>query len=853
MSMKKLSFPLLLIILFVCSCKKDELSYITEVETLEVTAIKNGTALCGGIITSEGEPTIKERGLEWCTTDSFSSGVQTVIDEKKMLGEFSCRISDLMPSTTYYVRAFARNDYGTIYGNIITFITPALPIVVTADISGVDSFSFITGGEVLDDGDSAIIARGVCWSTDTLPTIEDNHTIEGKGTGKFVSSVDSLQPGTNYHVRAYAQNAAGIGYGETKSVTTLATTATVTTNVVSNISTTTATCGGNVTDDGGATVTERGICYGTSQNPTTSNSKVTGGSGTGSFSCNMTGLTKGTTYYVRAYATNSKGTAYGEQKTFTTLATTATVTTNVVSNISTTTATCGGNVTDDGGATVTERGICYGTSQNPTTSNSKVTGGSGTGSFSCNMTGLTKGTTYYVRAYATNSKGTAYGEQKTFTTLATTATVTTNVVSNISTTTATCGGNVTDDGGATVTERGICYGTSQNPTTSNSKVTGGSGTGSFSCNMTGLTKGTTYYVRAYATNSKGTAYGEQKTFTTLATTATVTTNVVSNISTTTATCGGNVTDDGGATVTERGICYGTSQNPTTSNSKVTGGSGTGSFSCTMTGLTKGTTYYVRAYAVNNKGTAYGEQQSFTTIPIDGAIAGLFSVSATKQVYFSKGNLQYQASTGTWQFAEHQYDYVGDGNKNISSSYSGWIDLFCWGTGNNPTLLSESASDYGTFIDWGVNKISNGGNTANMWRTLTEDEWAYLHSGRANAAYKCSKATVNSVHGYIILPDSWSRPTGLSFTTHAKDWTTNTYSVTDWKKMEQNGAVFLPAAGYHRSGTVYYVASRGYYWSATPSNSIIADSFTFSDIGDDASPYASCHFYRGQSVRLVHDL
>ena len=123
---------------------------------------------------------------------------------------------------------------------------------------------------------------------------------------------------------------------------------------------------------------------------------------------------------------------------------------------------------------------------------------------------------------------------------------------------------------------------------------------------------------------------------------------------------------------------------------------------------------------------------------DGVLPGSFSVSATQQVHFSKGNLQYQASTNTWRFAEHQYDYVGtqtaDGNgyyggnvsgsdnRNISSTYSGWIDLFGWGTGDNPTLASTDHADYSTFVDWGCNAISNGGNTANQWRTLTKAEW-----------------------------------------------------------------------------------------------------------------------------------
>jgi uncharacterized protein (TIGR02145 family) len=171
-------------------------------------------------------------------------------------------------------------------------------------------------------------------------------------------------------------------------------------------------------------------------------------------------------------------------------------------------------VTSDGGSSVTARGVCWSTSQNPTTSNSKTTNGTGVGSYTSNITGLSPNTTYYVRAYATNSEGTAYGEQKTFSTNAQQATpsVTTGAVINISATTATCDGNVTADGGLPVIARGVCWSTSVNPTTSNSKTTNGTGLGTYTSNISGLSPNTTYYMRAYATNANGTAYGEQRTF-----------------------------------------------------------------------------------------------------------------------------------------------------------------------------------------------------------------------------------------------------------------------------------------------------------------------------------------------------
>jgi hypothetical protein len=290
----------------------------------------------------------------------------------------------------------------------------------------------------------------------------------------------------------------------------------VTTSSISNITQTSASGGGNVTSVGGATVTARGICWRTTANPTTSNSKTTDGSGTGSFTGSLTGLTGNTTYYVRSYATNSYGTAYGNEVSFTSAGSSSApaVTTATVTSITPTSASCGGNVTSSGGFAVSIRGICWNTNPNPTTANNKTSDGSGTGTFTSSISGLTSGTTYYVRAYATNSVGTAYGNEVTFTTtLSTVPILTTADITNITQTTATGGGNVTSAGGATVTDRGLCWSTSQNPTTANSKISVGTGTGIFSGSLTGLTANVTYYVRAYATNSYGIAYGNQISFT----------------------------------------------------------------------------------------------------------------------------------------------------------------------------------------------------------------------------------------------------------------------------------------------------------------------------------------------------
>lgn len=192
-------------------------------------------------------------------------------------------------------------------------------------------------------------------------------------------------------------------------------------------------------------------------------------------------------------------------------------------------------------------------------------------------------------------------------------TVVTDEVTEVTNNTAKCGGEVTDHGGVAVIEKGVCFATTENPTVDNDHVSAGPGIGTFACNMTGLEDNTTYYVRAYVTNSVGTAYGLQKSFTTKGRPVVETLNAT-NLTENSADCSGNVSAEGGAEVTERGVCWSLAHNPTINNNKKASGSGTGSYTCNLTNLNKNTKYYLKAYAINKYGVSYGEEISFTTEP-----------------------------------------------------------------------------------------------------------------------------------------------------------------------------------------------------------------------------------------------
>lgn len=370
------------------------------VEGLHVRLVLDGQALQTTITSAEGSFALSveyEQLNRGCKVEVFADSLYegtSVVLEKRGFGQ------------EYY-------DLGTLYVK-----GPELPTVVTdADVVGITATSAQCGGSVTASGKSTVIRRGLCWSKLQYPTVSNAYTVNGHGEGDFTATMEGLEVGTTYYVRAYATNGVGTAYGEQRMFSTLSGLPTVqTADEVTLMGSGSAQCGGTVTSDGGFAVTARGVCWSVSPEPTVSNLHTNDGNGTGTFVSTLTGLQPASTYYIRAYATNQNGTAYGEQRTITMPSGLPIVVTTVATSISSNGAICGGNITSDGGYAVIQRGVCYSTTPNPTTNGPHTSDGSGTGSFVSHLIGLSSHTTYYYRAYATNANGTVYGEERTLTT-----------------------------------------------------------------------------------------------------------------------------------------------------------------------------------------------------------------------------------------------------------------------------------------------------------------------------------------------------------------------------------------------------------------------------------------------------
>ncbi len=699
-------------------------------------------------------------------------------------------------------------------------------------------------GNIIEFG-KGISEYGHCWLTSSDPTYEviTRTTFgERKTTGSFKSDLSGLSPGTKYYIRAYALNEDDeVVYGDNLEIMTKAfTLPTVSTVALTAVTDSSASGGGTVSDDGGAPVSARGVCWSTSETPTIADRFTSDGSGTGNFASTLSRLKCGTPYFMRAYATNSVGTAYGSQVSFNTSecqVSLPAVTTSAISGIQSNSANGGGNVVSDGGAPVVARGVCWSTAENPTLSDFLTTDGSGTGSFTSSISGLECGTTYYVRAYASNSQGTTYGDQRSFTTMPcnfSLPTVLTSNINSITTISANGGGNATDDGGKPITAKGVCWSTSPGPALSDFYTADGTGKGVFTSAIAPLTSGMKYYVRAYATNLEGTAYGEELSFTTLSL-PTVLTLEIGDITDISSQGGGEVTNDGGADVTARGVCWSSIPNPTVADNVTHVGSGTESFTSAITGLDPSTTYYVRAYATNTIGTAYGTEFSFKTW-------AAMVLDYDKNVYYGL-----QIGEQVWMTSNLKTTHRPDGYmiSNVEDAAT-WADEFtsiayCW-YDNNPA----NADAYGALYTWecamlfGASSDENPsgvqGICSDGWHLPSDSEWKelemYLGMTRADAdKYMASRGT-----------DEGGKLKELGF----EHWNSPNTGAT-------NESGFTARAGGFRSwgGSFGALGGTAFFWTAT---SILSDAAWPRGLDHDNSKISRDYnnMKNGMSVRCVKD-
>jgi len=395
--------------------------------------------------------------------------------------------------------------------------------LTTGSAQEIGTFSCEVQGTITTNEFNGVDNYGHCWSLQNNPTINDASTSFGtyKGKKSFISNINNLAVNTSYYVRAYAKVNDTILYAENISIETewALDVPLVQTGGANFITTSSATIQGEIVQQGMSLVTKYGHCWSTSTSPTISDNTLesSGGSTIDTFSTSLTGLSNNTKYYYRAYAENSQGLAYGSKQSFSTTNGEPTVITGGISNISTTSITLEGEITGIGDAPITQHGHCWSTTPNPNINNTTPsTGGNATvGTFTSSVTDLNTSTTYYYKAYATNSFGTAYGEQNTFTTsdgspIVETLGNTFNSLNGSSGVSYTLTGEVLSYGSAPITSMGIAYSTQYDPNYGGS--VSAIQNGIFTYTYSNFYHNTIYYYRAYAENAFGKSYGITKSF-----------------------------------------------------------------------------------------------------------------------------------------------------------------------------------------------------------------------------------------------------------------------------------------------------------------------------------------------------
>jgi len=608
-------------------------------------------------------------------------------------------------------------------------------IVLTTNPSvTIGSDSAICSGEITSDGGDNITERGICYSINENPTLNNSKVASGSGKGIFSCKLSNLQPNTEYYIKAYCLSAQGELYGKQVNFKTLPGRPIILTNQISNIQIESAVGGGIIVSDGGASITEKGLCISSlNSTPVRTDTFISAGQGSTSFSSSISNLKANRNYFVRTYAKNSQGETYaGNTVQFSTLpARPPNVSAVAINAILRQSAKLSASIISNQGAIVTQYGFCVSQSSNPTIFNSTVISffGSPLATFIGDVINLNPNTSYYVRAFAYNSAGgPSYSSiTSSFTTLSLLPPVVTTVsVGTISLNSASVSGNLNDDGGSIVTERGFLYSFNNILTTSNSKViVPGNSIGLFSGSLSGLNPNSTYYVAAYARNAIGTSISPNViSFKTLSPNPpSIQTTSISNLTSTAFQSGGTITSDGGVPIVQKGICWNTTGNPSISDSKTLNGVGSNSFSVSssfITQLSPNTIYFVRAYATNQGGfTGYGNQVS--------ALTKLSTVQLSSPI--NNANLGCCNQTLSWSIADGATSYeieISMNNSFASLDYS----LPNCGFGSLTTNRVNRISSNINSICIGMGPSANNGTWFWRVRPLSSDnsgDWSEIRS------------------------------------------------------------------------------------------------------------------------------
>jgi hypothetical protein len=680
------------------------------------------------------------------------------------------------------------------------------------------------GGTIASDGGSPVIQRGVCWSIAPNPTIANNFTSNGTGIGSYTSTITPLLPSTTYYVRAYATNANGTSYGNQVVFTTSVASAggnlpTITTSPIVYLDSLSAFSGGNITADGGLAVTARGVCWAIGTTPTINNSHTIDGAGGGSFNSRVFNLLPNTSYFVRAYATNAAGTVYGITFSFTTKGF-ATVKTDSVSTIYASDAKVHGNVISDGGSAVSERGICWSTSPNPTIANNKVApflsiySLSGIGAYYSLVTSLPANTTIYFKAYAGNGIGYAYGNELVATTKNGIPTIIADSVTNIRVIEATISSRIIDDGGSQIIKRGVCWSTVPNPNINDSITSdGGSPNGLFLSIPKTLLPNTTYYIRAYASTSIGTGYSNQLSFKTKDGIPVINLDSIFNVRVFDAKSSFRIVYNGGGDIIEKGICWKTSINPTINDIYIQNLDTSSILYSQIINLLSDTIYFLRAYAKTNSGVFYSNQISFRTRVNNGFFFCTDTQTIVQDVINSlTGKTWMDRNLGALRSANNSTDSISFG------------DLYQWGRKNDghqcrnsttTNIISSSISPiHGSFILTGnLNDNWNSSSNYNLWQG------------------------VNGVNN--PCPQNYRLPTKAELQNETSTWNSLDHIGAF------NSVLKLPLTGNRSNfgGIIGFSGQIARYWTSTLNNSLRFESgFLFFDSNSDPS--------RGFAIRCI---